>query len=189
MSLKTLVKVGSISNLSDARYCAGMGVDFLGFRVIEGQVNAISAKLYQEIRGWVTGPQIVAELYGITDPAQLTGIMEDFRPDYVELGCEEFEKVGHALTLPFVLLVKSHEPLPPMSTTPAYVIVPAAVDNLSRFIPDHDVLLVVKNTTELDQALTHTGVSGVCLHGGVELKPGLKTYDELADILEALEAD
>jgi phosphoribosylanthranilate isomerase len=189
MSLRTLVKVGSISNLSDARYCAGMGVDFLGFRVIEGEPNAIPAKLYQEIRGWVTGPQIVAEIYGITDPSQVNGILEDFKPDYVELGCEEFKKVGHALTLPFMLSVSNDEPLPPMSSTPAYIIVSSAVDNLTRFVPDHDVLIVVKNTTELDQALTHTGVSGVCLHGSVEIKPGLKTYDELADILEALEAE
>lgn len=189
MSLRTLVKVGSISNLSDARYCAGMGVDFLGFRVIEGQTNAIPAKLYQEIRGWVTGPQMVAEIYGITDPAGIGEIVENFQPDYLELGCEEFEKVGHALTLPFILSVKNNEPLPTMSLTPAYIIVSSATDNLTRFIPDHDVLLVVKNTRELNEALTHTGVSGVCLHGGIEIKPGLKTYDELADILEALEAE
>jgi phosphoribosylanthranilate isomerase len=188
MSLRTLVKVGSISNLSDARYCAGMGVDFLGFRVIEGQANAISAKTYQEIRGWVTGPQIVAELYGITDPAQVTGIMENFRPDYVELGCAEFEMVGHALTVPFMLSLKHDEPLPPLASRPAYIVIGSS-DQLTRFIPDNEVLLIVKNISELDQALTHTGLSGVCLHGGVEIRPGLKTYDELADILEALEAD
>ncbi len=31
MALKTIVKVGNITNLSDARYCAVMGVDMLGF--------------------------------------------------------------------------------------------------------------------------------------------------------------
>jgi phosphoribosylanthranilate isomerase len=35
MPLKTFVKVGCITNLSDARYCAGMGVDMLGFRAVE----------------------------------------------------------------------------------------------------------------------------------------------------------
>jgi phosphoribosylanthranilate isomerase len=188
MSLRTLVKVGSISNLSDARYCAGMGVDFLGFRVVEGQTSAIPAKLYQEIRGWVTGPQMVAEIYGITDPAQLTRIIEDFRPDYIELGSAEFEKVGHAITLPFILSLKSDEQITSGLSAPAYVMITSA-EHISRFVPDHDVLLVVKSTAELDDALTHTGVSGVCLQGGVEIRPGLKTYDELADILEALESD
>jgi phosphoribosylanthranilate isomerase len=75
-----------------------------------------------------------------------------------------------------------------LASRPAYIVIGSS-DQLTRFIPDNEVLLIVKNTSELDQALTHTGLSGVCLHGGVEIRPGLKTYDELADILEALEAD
>src|SRR5690606_105942 len=112
MPLKILVKAGSITNLSDARYCAGMGVDFLGFQVIEGQPNALSAKAFQEIRGWVTGPQIVAEIYGITDVSQLTSIMEDFRPDYFELGLTELQAVGHSLTIPYMLILNEDQVLP-----------------------------------------------------------------------------
>lgn len=188
MSLKTLVKVGNISNLSDARYCAGMGVDFLGFSVIAGQPNAIGVSSFQEIRGWVTGPQIVAEIYGIEGPEQIPQMVENFRPDYLELGVNEFNKVGHALTLPFILKLSPEEELPVMTSSPAYIIVSADKD-LTRFIPDHDVLLIVTSTAELDTAIAHTGVSGVCLHGSAEIRPGLKSYDALADILEALETD
>jgi phosphoribosylanthranilate isomerase len=189
MPLKTLVKVGSISNLSDARYSAGMGVDFLGFRVIAGVANAIAATSFQEIRGWVTGPQIVAEIYGITDVSQLPEIVEQFRPDFLELGLAEFQLVGHALTLPYFLKIEDGQDLPPMASSPAYIILDAASSALTKFIPSHDVLLTVNNTAELDTAIAHTGISGVCLVGGVELRPGLKTYDEIADILEALEAE
>ena len=42
--LKTQVKVSSITNLSDARYCAGMGVDLLGFPIQE-----ISLEKFTEI--------------------------------------------------------------------------------------------------------------------------------------------
>ena len=48
MPLKTIVKVGSITNLSDARYCAGMGVEMLGFNVVAGHESFIDAKKYQE---------------------------------------------------------------------------------------------------------------------------------------------
>ena len=188
MPLRTLVKVGNISNLSDARYCAGMGVDFLGFSVIEGQPNAISVAAFQEIRGWVTGPQIVAEIYGIANSAALAQIIENFRPDFIELGIAEFSTVGQFLTLPFILKLKAEEELPAMPGKPAYLI--ADENEISRFVPDHDVLLMVNSAAELDHSLSHTGVSGVCIHGGgVEIRPGLKTYDELADILEALEID
>ncbi|MFM1835376.1 MAG: hypothetical protein RJA04_63, partial [Bacteroidota bacterium] len=48
--LKTLVKVSAITNLSDARYCAGMGVDLLGF-----PLGKISIDQFTEIRNWLAG--------------------------------------------------------------------------------------------------------------------------------------
>ncbi len=33
MSLNTFVYIRDVDNLSDARYCAGMGVDMIGFRL------------------------------------------------------------------------------------------------------------------------------------------------------------
>jgi hypothetical protein len=57
MSLKTKVKAGNITNLSDARYCAGMGVDWLSFPA--EKVNPVK---FKEITDWVTGPQFVLEV-------------------------------------------------------------------------------------------------------------------------------
>lgn len=57
MSLKTKVKAGNITNLHDARYCAGMGVDWLGFRA-----DTVDAVTFKEITNWVSGPQFVLEL-------------------------------------------------------------------------------------------------------------------------------
>ena len=44
MSLQTFVKVGEITNLSDARYCAGMGVDLLGFNVVENTPGYVDSE-------------------------------------------------------------------------------------------------------------------------------------------------
>ena len=85
MALKTLVKVGNISNLSDARYCAGMGVDMLGFRVISGQEHYVSPELFKEIRGWFSGPSVVAEAYGIRSGEDLPFIIQNYLPDFIEL--------------------------------------------------------------------------------------------------------
>ncbi len=57
MSLQTKVKAGNITNLHDARYCAGMGVDWLGFRA-----DTVDAVTFKEITHWVSGPQFVLEL-------------------------------------------------------------------------------------------------------------------------------
>ena len=188
MALKTLVKVGGITNLSDARYCAGMGVDFLGFRVVDGFSNSVSAKTYQEIRGWVTGPQIVAEIYGIRAAEDLKEVVENFRPDIFELGLIEYEAIGSHLEIPFILAVADNEELPHLATKPAYILAQDG-PTLSRFIPDYELLLGVKTREEAERCLNHTGVSGLALEGGHEVRPGLKSYDELADILELLEQE
>lgn len=189
MALKTLVKVGSITNLSDARYCAGMGVDFLGFRVVQGEANAMAAKTFQEIRGWIAGPQIVAELYGLRDRQQLESILTDFQPDFLEFSLDEWEFLAPAPPLPFMLSVKPSDELPAGMPKPSYLIVNVPDDSFSRFLPQNEILAAVASKHRLDESLTLTGVAGVCLTGGYEIRPGLKAEDDLPDILEALEVD
>jgi phosphoribosylanthranilate isomerase len=189
MALKTVVKVGGITNLSDARYCAGMGVDFLGFRVIEGQPNAIAAKTYQEIRGWIAGPQIVAEIYGISNQEALKTIIEDYQPDFFELSVDDLRIVGNCLTLPFILYLKEGETLGEMENKPAYVLMAKTGADLIKVIPETEVLAAVNNTEELDAILEKTGITGISLNGGAEIKPGLINFEDLALILEALEEE
>ncbi len=62
MSLKTVVKVGNITNLSDARYCAGMGVDMIGFCLDKDTPHFVDSKTAQEIAGWIAGVSIVGEI-------------------------------------------------------------------------------------------------------------------------------
>jgi phosphoribosylanthranilate isomerase len=191
MALKTLVKVGSITNLSDARYCAGMGVDFLGFRLIEGQPGMIPVGSFQEIRGWITGPQIVAEIYGISSATEFARIMEEAHPDYLELSLEEYAAVGNLITLPYILRVTDARELPSdFANKPAYLITDLKINPVtSRYIPEYELLVDVSSAGEVDTALSQTGISGIALYGGTEIRPGLKDYEELSAILEALEAD
>src|SRR5688572_25693379 len=93
MALKILVKVGSISNLSDARYCSGMSVDLLGFRVVAGQEHYVTPELFKEIRGWFSGPAIVAEAYGIQKGEDIPAIIQNYLPDYIELSLQDLVKI------------------------------------------------------------------------------------------------
>ncbi|WP_333820848.1 hypothetical protein [Ohtaekwangia sp.] len=187
MALKTFVKVGSITNLSDARYCAGMGVDLLGFRVVAGQDNHITAKQFQEIRGWVTGPKIVAEVYGLTHVDQLTDIIENYRPDFLELGKKELQILNGHTALPFILSLDSGETLNSKEAEPAFILVRERTD-LPQLGNEHEILLTVEsieNVQRIDQQYIH----GIALSGSAEIKPGLKHYNELSEILEMLEEE
>lgn len=182
MPLKTFVKVGCVTNLSDARYCAGMGVDMLGFRVVEGQENYIRPAQFQEIRGWITGPLVVAEVYGLKDPAELKAIVENFKPDYLEMGVQELSRFS-TLALPFLLTTSESDILTNLPIQPAYLI------SKKPFKTPLPLLIEVQATGDLVPLLDDKRVKGIVLKGGVELKPGLKDYEVMNEVLELLEVD
>lgn len=184
MALKTLVKIGGITNLSDARYCAGMGVDILGFDVIPGRPNYISPETFQQIRGWVTGPLIVAEIAGLQHPKELEQIIENYRPDMLQLGLSELSKISTP-PLPYILKLQDDERISHLAVQAEYI-----QSTQRQDLPTGaSLLLDVNSIDEVKGALTDSSVRGIALNGGPELKPGLKDYSALADILEFLEVD
>jgi phosphoribosylanthranilate isomerase len=196
MALKTLVKVGRISNLSDARYCAGMAVDMLGFRVIAGQDHYVSPELFKEIRGWFSGPAIVAEAYGIEKSEDLPVLIQSYLPDFIELSLTDLLKIHspystYILSTTYEELVAQEAVLAPYRIQISKVILPAstdrkAIDELAR---NYKVLLQVDSNTPDDVFINNASLKGIALQGSPEEKPGLKNYDQLADILEKLEVD
>jgi phosphoribosylanthranilate isomerase len=197
MPLKTLVKVGNISNLSDARYCAGMGAEMLGFVVIEGQNNFIQSKSYQEIRGWISGPSVVAELYGITPATNVESIIMDYAPDFLEVNLGEIGLLPDS-KLPLIIAVDDTTPaeelikLAFLKERIAFIQVngsgksPEFIKKLSTQFP---VLAAIKSADELDDLLNMHAISGISLNGSQEIKPGLKDYSHLAMVLEQLDTE
>lgn len=61
---KTICKVSGISSLTDARYCAGMGVEYLGIPFDNQVVGAIDRNLFVSISGWIEGPVWMGEYEG-----------------------------------------------------------------------------------------------------------------------------
>ena len=51
--------IGSITNLTDARYFSAWEVEWLGFNLSQGEENAISPLQVAAMREWVEGPKIV----------------------------------------------------------------------------------------------------------------------------------
>ena len=184
MPLKTVVKVGNISNLSDARYCSGMGVDMLGFCVIEGQPHYISPKLFQEIRGWISGPKVVAQVYGLQSEDELQSIIKNYLPDYLELSAKEYERYHSILTLPCIVEISDKHVPSFEAKSPAYVIV-SDVAQLNQDTPP--ALLKVDSGEDLLKTLESSQLKGVVLNGSPEIRPGFKDYGTLADILELLD--
>lgn len=188
MALKTFVKVGGITNLSDARYCAGMGVDLLGFSVCSETPNYIDPKTFQEIRGWVSGPKVVVEIHG-TIP-DLTEVITQYAPDYLEVTWDNFLQLREKTELPFIIYTadaKKVETKPEEYLNIAYWIIDAvATKKLETTAP---LLIKVTSAEQVDKIINNTEVSGVVLEGSPEIRPGFKNYDALSEILERLDVD
>jgi phosphoribosylanthranilate isomerase len=190
MALTRFVKVGKISNLSDARYCAGMGVDLLGFRTVSGQENFIAPKQFQEVRGWITGPRVVAEIYGLQDAGEIDSMLESYRPDLIELSLTELDKINES-PVPLILrcstthvtAILSHRLRPKID----YLLIDD-FKNEGKVISEIPVLVEL-NQFSLDEIKPEYSGYGIALNGSAEVRPGLKSYEDLADILEKLDAD
>ena len=90
--LKTKVKVGKVTNLSDARYCAGMGVDMLGFSIGLAH-DSIDPKKYKEITEWVSGPDFVLEWAGAEIPGDFADIIQPYNAGFVEIDARHLKNI------------------------------------------------------------------------------------------------
>lgn len=195
MALKTLVKVGRISNLSDVRYCAGMGVDMVGFQVIPGKSYSITPEHFKDMRGWFTGPSVVAEIYGSASQDEVTSVVQNFIPDYLEGSCRELPLLPPDARN-FILYVTQEDwrgcfaDIIKHQDQIAFVLVNEADrEFVTEVGKTFKVIAEVSQVSLAESLFKDNLIQGIALRGSAEEKPGLKSYDQLAEILEALEAE
>ena len=84
MNFIAKVKLGNITNLSDARYAAASGIDYLGFCFDTNNQNYIAPIKAKEVIDWITGCEIVAE-FGNQTIEEIQTISELLKADLIEL--------------------------------------------------------------------------------------------------------
>ena len=201
MALATLVKIGGINNLSDARYSAGMGVEFMGFDLRPDSENYISPEQFGAITGWVSGVKYIGEI-SMPELTQLTDLIDQYQLDYVQITIPDpTQQLG---IIPLPLIVKIDQPEKSFiseclqkyaSITEYFLIEPETplseelLNWCNTQAKDYPLLLGSNLTKEYVKELGSTGFRGVALSGGNEIRPGFGNFDEIADILEALEIE
>lgn len=205
MSLKTLVKVSEVTNLSDARYCAGMGVEMLGFTLDENHPRFIELSKLREISTWISGIKSVGEFTG-ENVENMNYLAKELNLDYVQLTIpvrkEALKEIHKPLILKFVLESFSKNELENYfeeykDAVDFFLVesnekdsIKPVIEELQLWCRKYPILLGVGIKAEdLDLILNEVQPKGISLKGGEEIKPGLKTFDELASILEELETE
>lgn len=200
MSLKTLVKVSNITNLSDARYCAGMGVEMIGFVMDKFSVDYTSPEKLKEIKSWVAGVKIVGETQG-ADYEDVKALVESFEIDFLQISEARLLPQIVDLGKPIILKLEFESAhledyLERYSQFVEFFLV-GGVDfsdfaryTLKDYSYNYSIVLDFGITAEIvNELLEEMPINGIALKGSSEIRPGYKDYDELSEILEVLEED
>lgn len=192
MLTKSII-VSGISNLSDARYCAGMGVAYLGVCADPNELAYLTVDKFKEIKGWLSGISWILEMasadaeeiLATCEVYQVAGVITDSVPTALAL-LERGKQV---------LFKCDAETLPQEITQ--YDLLGIVVD-YSTLLASIDYTTKLRNATiyvngDFDSEALHTirddnRITGVMLRGGMEERPGFKEMDDLIDALEIFEA-
>lgn len=208
MALNTFVKVSKINNLSDARYCAGMGVHVLGFNLEKEGEHYIDPEKYAAITGWLAGVKFAAE-FDTYSPENIQQTVDAYaRLDFIQTS-----QPRHAATLrPF------NKPIIVRLDAADYREDIVALADIMRDCREHVRYFLIENSSSSRRAdllndllhlakqypillgfglnpsfvtelIAQHNLAGIALRGGEEVKPGYKNFDELASILEAIEVE
>ncbi len=164
LSRKVLVR--NISNLSEARYCAGMGVNFIAFNLNKENKNSISLAQALEIKNWLAGVAIGIE--GQSDE-EVDGFDFLINKSSASSNADFFEANTS-------LLDKNHQ-----------IICETLEIALSWQSKGFENIYIDTNEKSMEEILNWPTDFGLVLYGSNEERPGFGGYDSLMDLLEALE--
>lgn len=207
MALRTFVKISSVNNLSDARYCAGMQINLMGFNLEENNKNYTSPEKFKEITDWLSGVEFAAE-FDSSSPESILEKLKSYEGiQYIQIQDDLHLSIlansGYSLILHKEIRHQNEmEELSKNATAFVQydIMVLLTSDNLEiddvmerklkELASKCEVLLGFGlDANNVIDLMNKTGVKGIAMEGGDEIKPGLKDFDDLAEILETLEIE
>jgi phosphoribosylanthranilate isomerase len=200
MALKTLVKVSNITNLSDARYCAGMGVEIIGFVMDKHSADYISPEKMKEIKSWVAGVLTVGETQS-ADYEEVKTFVQEYGIDILQISDASLLPQISDLGKPIILKLDFdseyfEDYLERYSQFVEFFLVDGgelsdfARYTLKEYAFNYPIVLDFGVTADsVNELLDEMHLHGIALKGSNEIRPGSKDYDELRDILEIIEID
>ncbi|GAB3846537.1 hypothetical protein GCM10028822_06750 [Hymenobacter terrigena] len=190
--------IRGINNLSDARYCAGMGADKLTFILDPSLPGHLDTKSVKELAGWIAGVELIGEFDQLS-AHEINAISAECSLDAVLLRTPRTDEALAEIAPPVYLELAADsvvraQPLPaspigfvlelPTAETPETL---AALHQISAQAP-----LWLGPGLHPDRArklATELQLAGLVFPSGDEVKPGLRDFDQLEAVFEALEID
>jgi phosphoribosylanthranilate isomerase len=194
--LQTKVILSRVTNLSDARYASGMGVDYIGFSINPANTQYVTVEQAKTIGDWLSGVSIIGDVGD-----SLTTDMADYSTSYIQTSnasiINELDEPILALDVNDSSINEVIDLLATYSSEVSFFVLNVENGRLSTLQPQLFELCSkypVYISTEFDNQklaylLGNIKPTGIVLYGSTEEKPGFSSYDGIADILEQLEEE
>lgn len=208
--LKFPIKATRVNNLTDARYFAALEVNWLGFDLNQGTLDFVDPSLVKAIAEWVSGPLITGEFdwqetNDLVDAIDLLGLQA------IQIGpLVNVHQLSENTNIPIirVFVVDQQNNLAELEAfitesedvvenflldfekngTSFSDLSAGHLDQLRKLGTNHDLIFNFKNfeLQHVDQFQKLLPGCGLQLAGGDEEKVGLKSFDELDQIMDLI---
>ncbi|MFY8108200.1 MAG: hypothetical protein ACOVO9_04375 [Bacteroidia bacterium] len=199
MSFIYQIKLGGVNNLSDARFAAAVGINYIGFSFNPSNPAYIPPIKAKEIIDWTSGSHIVGE-FGEQDIEEIQTISELLNIDIIELENDLLPDELGSFEMPIIKKISLKDFNPEMFSQliNAYT---GKVQSFHFYDWEH---LLIKNTGLLKEVkeqvfidlnpnlenwkaiLSEINPFGIHLSGESEEKTGIRDFDELNDLIDQL---
>ena len=194
--LRLPVKVNSITNLTDARFCAGMGVEMMGFSMSEKHTRHIKTEKVNGITGWLSGIKVVAECYFGEKTDVLIETAKGISAEVIEIDAVMYKPNSISdFNLILRLSVSEWETVKgilPENALLHLMMEKSDLESISAIQEICESQSTLLNVSKLDLSLIDTLLLkvlpfGLSIDGGNEISPGISDFDYLSEVLEYLE--
>jgi phosphoribosylanthranilate isomerase len=202
MTYLTKLKLSPITNLSDARFAAAAGIDYMGFCFDPSSVDFLLPIKAKEIIEWTSGSYAIGE-FGEQSVEEITALSDLLNMDVVAINNsllpDELPQIGKPIIK--IIEIENRDLAYLKIELQAYTDVVAGFqlngsfnttiteNALQEICKEYKVFLNLILAPEVLQAtLQEIQPYAFILQAGSEEKTGMKEYDDLNEMLELLKA-
>lgn len=182
--MKHPVLIRRIQHLTDARYFAAMGVEWMSMELADDQATF---DRWHAISDWVEGVKMLAEPVDASEELWAK-IFIDAKPDGILITKNTLLEIPEEVE-PFCLVGQGEEFVPDQCE---YIILPYDQSGIWQSVaqqadPEKTFLASDWNRNTLDEAVSAGYSGGICFSGGKEDVTGVRDYGEMDEMMGILE--
>ncbi len=213
--LKTKIFAGSITNLTDARYFAARGAQYLSFNLDTMTDLTISAEKTAAIKEWVEGPLFIGA-FQMASLEDIRSLVEKLQLHLIQTGplisLELLKNKPFDIPMIREIIIEQlsdfqsfYKQQDQWSALFDYILInfeknglswanlknrPDIIEQIKNWNSDSKVIIAINHRpAETQEILDAMNPYGLYLQGGEEEKIGYKSYDDLDEIFDSLELE